>query len=239
MHVLLGKSTTPLTTARSVTPSAFVLPSLVKTERFEEVKMDRTTTKLARAVIGVAAVLLIAAPAGAAVINFADVNGLRTFQDTNTGRVWLDMDNFFDVAANNGTTGNAMIATAAANGFKFATRAEVEELLGSLPLESGQWAGYAAVMGYGHPRGLIWGMYDDGTPGYMGWAWAYSYDTSWSYVDNVLDPAFVPNNGIAGSVDMGIWAYQTGQVAVPEPATLVLLGLGLIGLGAARRKRAR
>lgn len=178
----------------------------------------------------------VCAHSNAAVINSADVGGYSTFQDTNTGRIWLDMDNFFDAAANNGTSGFDMISAAQSAGFTFATRSDVEALLSALPLGSGEWTSYAAVMGYGIPRELIWGMYDDGNGNPYGWAYSFSDDLVWNYRDNATDANSIPNQGNTGWVDMGIWAYQTGVVSVPEPATLSILGLGLAGLAFSRRR---
>ncbi len=176
----------------------------------------------------------VSALANAAVIDSASVGGYTTFQDTNTGRVWLDLNNFFDDEANNGTSGYGMIGAAQQAGFTFATRSDVAQLLGNLPLGNNEWSSYAAVMGYG-PRGIIWGTYDDGDDNPYGYAWAYSTETSWSFADNVADANTILNQGIPGAVDMGIWAYQTGAVPVPEPAILSILGLGLASLAFSRR----
>ncbi|MHB1360650.1 MAG: hypothetical protein ACYCWC_13825 [Rhodocyclaceae bacterium] len=77
------------------------------------------------------ACLLLAAAAStaqAAVVNAANVGTFTTFQDTNTGRVWLDMNNFFN------QTPASMVASASAAGFTFATKTDVQALLFSLPL---------------------------------------------------------------------------------------------------------
>ena len=187
-------------------------------------------------ILGVALISLASSFANAAVIDSADVAGYTTFQDTITGRVWLDMDNFFD--GNSGTSGIDMINAATNAGFTFATRAEVEGLLNTLPLGGGEWQSYADVMGYGVQRQLIWGMYDDGDGNPYGWAYAYSNMSNWGYADNATDANLVQNGGINNAVDMGIWAYQTGNVNVSEPGSIALLGLGLAGLGFARKKKA-
>ena len=191
--------------------------------------------KMKNTCLALLAVLLSPITVHADVIDFGDVGGFSTFQDTITGRVWLDMDNFFDETATFGTSGFDMIAAATAGGFQFATRADVEQLLFSLPLSGGEWASYAAVMGYGIPRELIWGMYDDGDGNPYGWAFAYSYMESWDFLDNATDASSIQNSGLTGAVDMGIWAYRVASV--PEPGTLALLGIGLLGMGAARRKK--
>jgi hypothetical protein len=166
--------------------------------------------------------------ANAAIVNSADVNGLTTFQDLNTGRVWLDLNNFF------GQTTNQMVATANAAGFTFATEADVHQLLDTLPLTGGEWPTYAAIMGQAPNRDLIWGSYDDGGDPY-GWAFSFNGDTVWTFVNNTVGGNDVPNSG-TDFADMNIWAFQTGVVPAPEPSTLAILAAGLLGLAAASRR---
>lgn len=160
--------------------------------------------------------------ASAAVINSGDVNGLKTFQDTNTGRIWLDMNNFF----NKSTTDMVSIANKA--GFIFATKSDVSALLGSLPLTNGEWTNYSQIMGSAPNRDLIWGSYDDGSTSTVGWAWAFSSDKSWNIVDNTWMPSEMTYDSIPNadgdSADLNIWAYAP----VPEPASMIL---GLMSLG--------
>lgn len=53
------------------------------------------------------------------------MGGLKTFRDTSTGRVWLDMNNFFDVTSSVSVTGVQMISTAHGAGFTFANQGDV------------------------------------------------------------------------------------------------------------------
>lgn len=190
--------------------------------------------------VALACLFTITCTAQAAIINSPDVAGLSTFQDINTGRVWLDLDNFFDASATNSISGFDMIAAAQNAGFTFAIRSDVEELLASLSLTAGEWFSYAPIMGYGEPRKLIWGMYDDGDGNPYGWAYAYSFMEEWAFDSDATNANDIQNFGISGSVDMGIWAYKTGSPnPVPEPSTALLLGIGLIGTALAGRKMRR
>jgi hypothetical protein len=176
--------------------------------------------------------------ANAGVIPHSDVNGLGTFQDTNTGDVWLKLNDFF------GESYNQMKATAEANGFTVADNAGVHVLLDTLPLpDAATWDSYAAVMGKAPNRDLIWGAYLP-PPGSTTDSWAFSSrgDSSWSFADNTgFGFDSVPNDpNFPQFEDMNIWAFQSGQSAVPEPGTLTLMGIGIVGIagyGWRRRKQ--
>ena len=174
--------------------------------------------------------------ANAGVVNSSDINGLRTFSDTNTGMVWMDLDNYFDSATGTGSmTGLQMISAAQAAGFTVATRSQVQSLLDTLPLTGGEWSSYAAVMGFGDPRDLIWGLTQDGQS--YGWAWSYSPETAWNYSDACGVDLVAAGNG-AGDQDLGVWAFRNGG-QVPEPSTVALLAIALLAGSASRIRRSR
>lgn len=175
------------------------------------------------------ALFLAVHPASATIVNSGDIMGLTTFQDQNTGRIWLDLDNFFN------KTFNDMKATAVAAGFTVANYSDLNQLLSSLSDPHANWASYSAIMGEAPNRDLIWGGYDQ-TPGdnYHDWAFAYSSDSTWTYQANAYVNNVVPNGG-SREADMNLWAYRESAV-VPLPASLFLFGPGLAAVAVLRRK---
>jgi hypothetical protein len=170
--------------------------------------------------------LAISANAGP-IISHSDVNGLGTFQDEATGRVWLRLDNFFDASY------DSMAATAQAAGFTVAAEADVLGLLDTLPLTTqAEWDAYAVVMGDAPNRDLIWGAYLP-TGDTQLWAWAYrpTLDGSvgWNSLDSGIALDGIPNAG-GLEADMNLWAYQGGEASVPEPSSLLLAAFGAVAL---------
>ncbi len=167
--------------------------------------------------------------AAAPIVDVPDAGGYAAFQDVATGRIWLDLNNFFD------TSYNDMAAAVQLRGFTVASRADVEQLLNTLPLTGGEWSTYSAIMGRAPNRPLIWGAYLSTIT--LNWAYSYDLSSAWSFQDSTGIPLDSPPNTGGPDADMNIWAFQEGGAAVPEPSSIALLGLGLLALAAFKAKR--
>ena len=170
------------------------------------------------------------------VVNHADVNGLRTFQDLGTGLIWVDLDNFFNQST------SQMRASVELAGFTFAESSRVEELLSSLPLDGNGvlWGTYAPVMGRTPNREWILGTYEDGgDPNLVGQAFAGPQQIRWLIQDGRIGINDIPSQGTP-IADVNLWAYRVQPAAdIPEPGTLALLGAGVLSGGMLLRRRRR
>ena len=187
-----------------------------------------------------AGVLAAALPAQAALINHADVGGIRTFQDTTTGRIWADLDNMLTqppggpLAFRYADFGDFLSALTGA-GFVWAASSEVQQLISGVsvatPIDRAAVSAAAAT-----DFGSVWeslGGYADAGAG--GADRIFRLGTGWSTVAN---PSGLPT----GLNDMGLWAYipsgpGSASTAVPEPASLALAGLALFTAAGLRRRR--
>jgi hypothetical protein len=172
--------------------------------------------------------LCIGGQSSASIINGTDIGGFSTFVDQATGFIWMDLDNFFNMNTTD------MVNAANTAGFTFASKADVVQLLNSLPITNNEWSTYASIMGQAPNRDLIWASYDDGGSPF-GYAYSYSTDRSWSIYDDIVASNDIPNGG-GLYADMNIWAYQTGgNTNVPEPYTIFFLSSGIVALFGIRR----
>lgn len=76
--------------------------------------------------------------------------------------------------------------------------------------------------------GSCWAAWTFGAGTYSGGTYEVTYGTG--------GPTSCDTSGAAGLSHIGIYG-SLGDVTVPEPTTLALLGLGLIGVGLARRRK--
>ena len=197
----------------------------------------------------------------AAVINHSDVGGWRTFQDTQTGRIWLDLDSFTNAShylLNGIASTDDMRAAVAGAGFVAAREADVRQLLGGVQLQPSNsliWSNLESILAsnaggtyYGSQYGLneevLAGFMLDDNSNSIFLAVGRETQPTWAFgspggnYDNMTFPA----NSYMG---YGLWAYfdeNSGpNLAVPEPGSLLLVGLGLMMATAAplRRRRRR
>ena len=198
-----------------------------------------------RRLLATLALMGASAVSQSAVVNAADVGGFRTFQDTNTGLIWADLDNWLQ--ANTGAAPAMAFASYAdylaglqAAGFVWATTTEVDDMLSSMPMNGAPGSLARSVISTDW-SGTIesWAGYSDLGSTVGGLPQVTRHQIGFG----VLGPTW-NNTGPLG-VDfatisaVGLFAYipsaPGGGGTVPEPGTLALVGVALATAGLRRR----
>jgi hypothetical protein len=206
----------------------------------------KTLRKTLAAFTTFTAAMAASVAAQAAIVNHADVNGVRTFQDTTTGYIWADLDNW--MSANTGpgsgttlhTNYGSYLGALQAAGFTWADHTVVEAMLPAI-------ASNAEYQAAGSAMSTDWIHNIEQLAGYSSWAGGYhvhqlqftSSGINWIDWTTATGPASAIGQG------RGLWAYMTsvpaggGGNSVPEPATYLLVGLALMAAASRTKVPAR
>lgn len=197
-----------------------------------------------RAIFGLCALALTASTGFAAVIDVADVNiggnNYRAFQDVDSNRVWLDLDNFLNYNGNPQSF-DSLTTLLAGSGYRVATLADVQALNSSMTSSSDTWLTMAQIMGGNYAgsshmpgnRSLMWGIYEDA--GTVDYAYRFSSDSEMHYAPDI-NLSFTEIFSDRGLGDLGAWVVSDASAATPEPGSVFLLGAGMAGLAIGRRR---
>ncbi|MCP3873000.1 MAG: PEP-CTERM sorting domain-containing protein [Desulfobacteraceae bacterium] len=160
-------------------------------------------------------------------IDIADVGTYGYFKDDVTGYTWMDNDNMQNM------TPLEMQTALSTTGFQLATSAQVNEMSGNRNPHSTT------------SDKINW-YHDTGGP-IIG---SVSVNMAWGYTIESLDTSTLPNlwaatvnnlhtNNLGDSTtnSVGVWAVNTNIASVPEPATMLLFGIGLLGLAGVNRRK--